>query len=607
LCRLTTGWQRVTHEVLTQVAQLHPGPSALGGRLWVSADGSLELTPPLPFPLGLPRLELARPRLEWYRTREAHSLINNTWLDLFEQRCPYAVLDAGTETFARLKLRLRSGGAAMLAVTTGESLNEVQRYARRVTDLIELKDGEEFTTAPTGFRYVKVMALSAANGPAVLEPVEMQHIRYPLENTGEFHCSDDELNEIFTLSVRTLHLCMQNEVWDGIKRDQLPWMGDLYTEVRAGYLLFGDTRLARRSLAVLAEVGPAPSAPLERQEYPGLRALWSIPGGDINDIPSYTLWWVVGLWDYWLYSGDRSLIVESAEVLLATLAHVAGWVGADGRWRLQSGWDFVDWAPLSVEDRAIYCHLLACRALEQGIRLLELAGRAAPETFNDILRRMQAAALDMQRQNPAAGYGTSHHANAQAISSGVLSPAEAQAVFACSLEPDPELSMTYWHRFLDLEAAREVGAVGWGLDYIRRHWGQSLKIGATTLWEAFDPAWMGDDPHAVSMVGAGYARYGGYETSLCHGWSSGPAAWLLSAVLGITPETPGFESVRFTPNLGGLSAAQGCVPTPHGTVRVSLSQRAGQKPLAVLQLPPGTRWIIPDPVAQAWEIRINPE
>ena len=105
------------------------------------------------------------------------------------------------------------------------------------------------------------------------------------------------------------------------------------------------------------------------------------------------------------------------------------------------------------------------------------------------------------------------------------------------------------------------------------------------------------------MVGAGYARYGGYETSLCHGWSSGPAAWLLSAVLGIAPAEPGFACVCFAPDLGGLDWAEGSVPTRFGLIQVRLERRDGKSPLAVIELPPGMRLQIPDSVGDKWEIK----
>ncbi len=600
-CRLTTGWQIISKKRLTHTARLYYGTASLGTAIRVRGDGVIVISPPHPFPVSMPKFETIRPRLEWYRTREAHSLINNTWLDLFETRCPHAIFDTGAETFARLRLQLRNGGPAIVAVTSGESINEVNRYARRVTDIVVLNNGESFSTAPTGFRYVKVMVLSAGSETAVLEPIEIQNIHYPADPLGRFRCSDENLNAIFDLSVRTIHLCMQNEIWDGIKRDQLPWMGDLYTEALAAYSLFGDYRLARRTLAVLAEIGPVPDRPLEAQRYPGLQSIWKTAGNDINNIPSYTLWWLVGLWDYWQYSGDFSLIRELSVELEATLQHVADWVDSEGYWHLRGGWDFVDWAPLTAEERIVYCHLLACRALRSGADLLEAIGKSGSD-YRLLRDKMAETARRTWWQEGLVNFGHSHHVNAQAICSGILSDVEAKALFDRSLQPDPPLSMTYWHRFLDLTAALKVGDISWGMQYIHRHWGPALQVGMTTLWEAFDPAWKGDDPHAVAMVGAGYARYGGYETSLCHGWSAGPAVWMIAAVLGATPVGPGFSECIFRPNLGDLEWAEGAIPTPQGSIHISLRHPQGRKPTAKLEVPKGVNIIIPDVVQHQWAI-----
>jgi hypothetical protein len=613
-CRLSSGWQEVIIEPLQRIAALYNGQAAVGAAARLYPDGALEFHPPLPYAAQPPHIEEKRPGLEWYRNREAHSLILNTWLDLFEGRAAHIVLDAGEETFARLVVRLRNGGPAVLAITTGESLPEVQRYARRVTDIFTLRDGESFTTAPTGFRYIKVMALSAGSREAsvILEPVIAEHIRYPVEDRGTFRCSDPVLNEIWDLSRRTVHLCMQNEVWDGIKRDQLPWMGDLYTEALAIYHLFGDGRLARRTLEILAEVGPAPARPLERQAAPGLAEIWrsaggSHPGagsGDINGIPSYTLWWILGLADYVYYTCDRSLIEEVAQELRATLDHVAGWVGEDGIWRFHGGWDFVDWAPVTAVERETFCHLLAIRALKEGAKMLEGIGQTAGDLWETSFRMVRAARDAWVREKEYT-FGGSHHVNSMAIRSGILTSEEICDLFARTLQNDPPISMTYWHRALDLEAALLAGQAQWGLDYIRRHWGTAVRMGLTTLWEAFDPAWMGADPHGVSIVGAEYARYGGYETSLCHGWSSGPAVWLHKAILGVQPEEAGFTAVRFEPHLGDLDWAEGSLPTPHGEIRVKLCRGTGDmpsKPQARIEAPDGIVIRIAENVAKEWSI-----
>ncbi len=624
-CRLSQGWQTLRTERLLRIAESFQGLTTAGGAASVDNEGRPILRPVRPYAAAAPALSFQRPRLEWYRTREAHSQINNAWLDLFETRMPHVVFDAGRETFGRVRVQVRGGGPALIAITTGESLGEVQRYARRVTDIVALRDWEAFVTAPAGFRYVKVMTLSSGGEAVTLEPVEVQHIRYDAEIAGSFACSDPTLDAIWELSATTLHLCMQNEVWDGVKRDQLPWMGDLYTEALAAYHVLGDAsggsgdagRLVRHTLAVLAEVGPAPARPVEQARYPGLAAIWRGGRGDshdINGIPSYTMWWLVGLADYLRYTGDTGLIWELAGEIRATLDHISRSVGEDGLWRLRDGWDFVDWSPMTEGERRIFCHLLATQALGLGAGLLDAIGRNG-----DSYRRLQARLREAGRHawwaDPAtATFGTSHHVNAMAIRSGILAPDEAAALFKRTLAADPPLMMTYWHRYADLDAAGRVGQVQWGLDYIRRHWGQALRGGHTTLWEAFDPAWLGSpDPHAVSMVGAEHARYGGYETSLCHGWSAGPAVWLHREVLGVRPAipgngAPGFAVVDFNPALGsgtrGLQWARGTIPTPRGPIRVSLDRR-GAEPLAEIAVPPGVEVCLPERPRETWRVRIR--
>jgi alpha-L-rhamnosidase len=603
-CRLSHGWQTVTIERVAQVVDLRQGLTTVGAWAGLAGDGVLRLAPARPYAAAPPSLENTRPHHLWEYTHKAQALAHNAWLELFAQRAPFAVYDLGAETFARVRLTLRGGGSAILAVSTGESLPEVHTYSRRFTDIFSLRDGETFTTTPAGFRYIKLTALSSGGEAATIEPLEVQHIRYPAEQIGSFRCDDPVLTRVWALSARTLWLCLQNEVWDGIKRDQRAWMGDLWVEALVAYHLFADQRLVRHTLAVLAELGPGPARPLEQQRYPGLLASWKTTTGDINDIPSYTLWWVIGLADYLRYTGDHSLIEEVAGDLAATLEHVASWVGEDGIWRFQSGWDFVDWAPLSAAEREVFCHLLACQVLTLGADLLEGAGRPVAPYRAAHVRMVDAARAAWWRGGDAT-LGAAHHLHAMAIRSGVLTDAEAALLFDRHLAGDPPMTMTYWHRYADLDAARRVGRVQWGLDSIRRHWGQALQVGMTTLWEAFDAAWIGPDPHGATMIGAEFGRYGGYETSLCHGWSAGPAAWLHEAILGVRPVQSGFTVFDFIPSLGDLQWAEGSIPTPHGAITVSLHREEGARFAARLTLPPGVEPHVPAHVTERWQVVIE--
>ena len=124
----------------------------------------------------------------------------------------------------------------------------------------------------------------------------------------------------------------------------------------------------------------------------------------------------------------------------------------------------------------------------------------------------------------------------------------------------------------------------------------------TTWWEAFDPAWLGGDPHGMSIVTGESATYGGYRTSHCHGCSAGPAVWLHTAILGVTPTRAGFAAIRFAPALGDLEWAEGTIPTPHGPIHVSLCRREGDRPMARLTIPGPVVVHVPESVQQAWEI-----
>lgn len=75
-----------------------------------------------------------------------------------------------------------------------------------------------------------------------------------------------------------------------------------------------------------------------------------------------------------------------------------------------------------------------------------------------------------------------------------------------------------------------------------------------TFWETLDPE----------------GRPGlGLPTSLCHGWAAGPTAELTRYVLGVRPSQPGWKRFVIAPVTLGLEMANGTVPTPNGSIKVT--------------------------------------
>ena len=104
-----------------------------------------------------------------------------------------------------------------------------------------------------------------------------------------------------------------------------------------------------------------------------------------------------------------------------------------------------------------------------------------------------------------------------------------------------------------------------------------LDFGATTFWEDFNLEWTNNAARIDELVPPGkqdlHGDYGaycyvGFRHSLCHGWASGPTAWLSQNVLGVKPLEPGFQRVRIAPQLGNLQWVEGDYPTPLGAIHV---------------------------------------
>ena len=124
-----------------------------------------------------------------------------------------------------------------------------------------------------------------------------------------------------------------------------------------------------------------------------------------------------------------------------------------------------------------------------------------------------------------------------------------------------------------LRALIELGDRDGAVRRIRSLWGGMLENDARTFWEEFAD---GD--------GSPYAMYGRpFGKSLCHAWSSGPAALLPDAVLGLRPLADGWRRFVVEPHLGDLEWAEARVPAPDGDIVVAV--RDG---VLTVEVPPGT-------------------
>ena len=133
---------------------------------------------------------------------------------------------------------------------------------------------------------------------------------------GSFRCDDERLNRIWETGAYTVHLNMQEYLWDGVKRDRLVWLGDMHPEVMTVQSVFGGNEVVRRSLDHVRDNTPLP--------------------GWMNWIAAYSMWWVIIHRDLYMYEGDLNYLREQQEYMRALLRVLASQMDGD-RENLQGG------------------------------------------------------------------------------------------------------------------------------------------------------------------------------------------------------------------------------------------------------------------------------
>jgi hypothetical protein len=486
---------------------------------------------------------------------------------------PGVMLDFGIEMFGGIRITVgttTNNRPVNFRIRFGESFTEAMTLPNQdhaihdqIAPLAFLGTTE---VGATGFRFVRLDVIDE-NAEIEIQAIHAVSILRPLEQIGSFECSDSRLNRIWQTGARTVHLCMQDYLWDGIKRDKLVWIGDMHPEARVISTVFGENQIIPQSLD------------FARNEYP-------LPGW-MNGIASYSLWWIIIHRDWYWHYGRLDYLAEQRSYLLGLLDTLHNVIGPDGREKLP-GRRFLDW-PSSSDTVALHAGL-------QGLLAMAFkAGADLCEALNEprVAQRCRDDAVRLRR--PVMSAPGSKQANALLVLSGL---ADAVHTNKMELSRDPLEGVSTFYGYYLLQARAMAGDFAGCMDLIRTFWGAMLDRGATTFWEDFNLSWLENSGRIDEATPPGkkdlHADFGafcylGLRHSLCHGWAAGPTAWLSEHVLGITPLSPGFKSVQVQPRRLGLDWAWGTYPTPLGPLRVELVRAADGTPETIVKAPDGMK------------------
>ncbi|MGA8110916.1 MAG: alpha-L-rhamnosidase C-terminal domain-containing protein [Acidobacteriaceae bacterium] len=499
---------------------------------------------------------------------------------------PSLTFDFGREVTGRLELISDSDAPAWVSIAYGESMGELDNHPYLGTNVLRLAPRASGHGPKSAFRYARVRFLTGAPTTR-FKAIHLEDIYYPVHYRGSFDSSDPLLNRIWEVGAYTAHLCMQDDIWDAPKRDRGRWMGDTDVSGRVISTAFGDDFLLEDTLTRL--VG---KTPVDQH---------------VNGIPGYSSFWFTELANYDRHSGQEQYVAGMHDRIVQLLQLMDREFDAQNQFiNRTKAWLFVDWAmdlngdtPQAREATVIEY----IRAYRQGAWMLRQLGDTQNAEYFE--QRADALRQAIRARDWADGsYGLRWQTNAMAVLAGVADPSQYASIWNDVLsnvgKPTwrPDIITPYYGAYV-LDAMAEMHHRADALRWIREYWGGMLHEGATSFWEAYDPAWPKDNPH-VDLQADGRA---GYFVSLAHGWSAGPVYWLTEQVLGIQPTAAGFSKTTIRPDLVDLAWARGVEPTPQGLLRVDLRRTdkritENQENLdAVIDLPDGVEATVLFPVS----------
>lgn len=504
------------------------------------------------------------------------------------------LLDQSFLTNAYPRLQFSKGNGATISLVYAESLfNEIPNgpgksihkgnrdeiegkfiAGRKDSIISDGSDRQAFTPLNyRTFRYIE-MRINTKDDSLIINDISNYFTGYPFTLNASFEADDNhQLKQILDIGWRTARSCAMETYMDCPYYEQLQYIGDTRIQALVSLYNSGDDRLVRNAINQMDHSRIAEGITLSRH-----------PSYSPQQIPTFSLWYIGMLHDYWMYRGDSAFIRDKLQGVRNVLWFFSKYEGADGSLHNPPYWEFTDWVhgrrgwnggtgPIGKDGSSSLLDLQLLWAYQIAASLEFQLGTAA----NALVYKQKAVRLikSIRKNYWSADRKLfadtrekdvySQHANTLAILTGVISGNEAKAM-AGKLLSDTSLAPAsiYFQYYLNQALIK----AGFGNDYLKwlDKWRENISMGLTTWAE-------------ISEIDQ--AR------SDCHAWGSSPNIEFYRTVLGIDSDAPGFSKIKIEPHLGALKHIDGKIPHPNGTIKVSY-EHINNKLKARIELPEGT-------------------
>ncbi|HXB43944.1 MAG TPA: alpha-L-rhamnosidase C-terminal domain-containing protein [Puia sp.] len=416
------------------------------------------------------------------------------------------------------------------------------------------------------FRYIQ-LTINTKNEPLEIEDFYSTFTGYPFQFKATLKTDNTMMLKMMEIGWRTARSCAMETYMDCPYYEQLQYIGDTRIQALVSLYNSGDDRLVRNAISQMDHSRMAEGITLSRH-----------PSFSPQQVPTFSLWYIGMLHDYWMYRGDSSFIEYKLHGTRDVLWFFSKYQQQDGSLKSVPYWMYTDW----VDNRRGWDGGTPPFGSDGCSSVLDLQLLWALQLAADMEIKLGSASVALEYKNKALQLQNtirkkywdihsrlfadtrdkdlfSQHANALAILTNTIAGPDATAL-AKKILVDSSLAPAsiYFKYYLHMACTQ----AGLGGDYLKwlSAWEQNINMGLTTWAEMPNIAGSRSD---------------------CHAWGASPNIEFFRTVLGIDSDAPGFAKVKIVPHLGSLKSISGTMPHPLGTLSVSYRMENGKWKIAI--------------------------
>ncbi|HEX2394015.1 MAG TPA: alpha-L-rhamnosidase C-terminal domain-containing protein, partial [Bacteroidales bacterium] len=418
---------------------------------------------------------------------------------------------------------------------------------------------QEYTTLYwRTYRYI-LLDIETKDDPLLIDDIYGTFTGYPFQMNATFATDRTDLQKILDIGWRTARLCAIETYMDCPYYEQLQYIGDTRIQALVSIYNSGDDRLVRNAINLM-----------DHSRIPEGPTLSRHPSFSPQLIPTFSLWYIGVLHDFWMYRPDSLFIKDKIGGTRQVLDFFHRHQQPDGSLINVPYWNFTDWVPdwpggVGPKGNTGNCAIYDLQLLWAYQLAAELESSLGMKAFAEMYTERANLLMETIRKkywNESKGLFAdtpekdfySQHANSLAILSGMIQGKEAEAV-AGKMLSDKTLTQAsiYFRYYLHMALVK----AGLGNEYLKwlDKWHENIAMGLTT--------WAEDSEINTAR-------------SDCHAWGASPNIEFYRTILGIDTDAPGFTRVKIEPHLGELRRASGEIPHPYGKISVKYIMDKGK-------------------------------